>query len=383
MRTLFLLSLFVTVAVGCQEKKSDTQQPPVVPDNGAVIAPPGEVAGSIRGKPFKPDKIQFEGRRLSFRSGKDFFADMEMWFELPLAGDAKLEGKDFTYGGDQFGHPSILVSAKEGKDFPKSDFVWPKDYKLTLHITRHTNKALEGTIDLRITSPPNTHLAGNFTAEVTKSATDALDADDAPYVQGKIAIAGAFKDVSLGAGFVGKATDGKQVSNMVGTRFSSGGGESATSTSFKPQLTSLFNHPKNGLHYKHVKMAPGEHILYVRRDDVPAAWKKVSVKPGDELTVDLTIDPAQMGSLVVTLPDEEVNDKNEWHLALVPFEFDAADFSIQYAFKAADVKAGNKTVTVKGVPAGKYRAVRGKSEATVEVTAGKEATVTLVRAGAK
>jgi hypothetical protein len=43
------------------------------------------------------------------------------------------------------------------------------------------------------------------------------------------------------------------------------------------------------------------------------------------------------------------------------------------------VKKDQTKVTVKGVPAGKYRAVRGESAAAeVEVVAGKSVTVTLV-----
>jgi len=74
-----------------------------------------------------------------------------------------------------------------------------------------------------------------------------------------------------------------------------------------------------------------------------------------------------------------VNDASEWSLALVPPEFDRSDMWTRSAFDAARVKTGTKTVTVQGVPAGKYVAVRGKSEAEVEVAAGKTAAVTLVR----
>jgi hypothetical protein len=41
------------------------------------------IAGMIQGKPFAPDKITLQGSRLSFRQGKEFFADMEITFSLP------------------------------------------------------------------------------------------------------------------------------------------------------------------------------------------------------------------------------------------------------------------------------------------------------------
>ena len=141
-----------------------------------------------------------------------------------------------------------------------------------------------------------------------KPAVDTPNPADAPSVQGKIMIVGDWKEESLTAGFVGKGADGKDHSNSCGLTFSSlGGGESVTSETFKPQLTSIFNHATNGLGFKHVKMAPGDYVVYVHREKVPAAWKKVTVKEGDQLTSDQTIDPAKMGSIVVTLPDEEAN----------------------------------------------------------------------------
>ena len=52
-----------------------------------------------------------------------------------------------------------------------------------------------------------------------------------------------------------------------------------TSLSFEPQITSLAN-TKTALTYRHTKVAPGEYVVYVRRDDGLAAWKKVTVKAG-------------------------------------------------------------------------------------------------------
>jgi hypothetical protein len=221
---------------------------------------------------------------------------------------------------------------------------------------------------------------------IQKTAGDSPNAA-APSVRGKILLLGEWQQESLAAGFVGKGRDGKNFSNSCGLTFSSsGGGESITSETFKPQLTSLFNHATNGLGFKHVKMAPGDYVVYVRRGKVPAAWKKVTVKEGDQLTVDLTIDPAKMGSIVVTLPDEEANAKMSLinsSLYLIPVEFDGSEMWVRAAFEAGYVEEGNKTVARKGVPAGKYLALRGKSEAEVEVAAGKESAITLVRKESK
>jgi hypothetical protein len=220
-----------------------------------------------------------------------------------------------------------------------------------------------------------------------KTTVDSPKALDAPFVRGKIAIVGEWQEESLVAGFVGKDREGKNFSNSCGLTFASlGGGEWITSETFKPQLTSMFNHATNGLSFLHVKMAPGDYVVYVSRGKVPAAWKKVTVKEGDQLTVDLTIDPAKMGSIVVTLPDEEANATMSLinsSLLLIPIEFGRSEMWVRPAFEAGYVEKGNKTVARKGVPAGKYLVLRGNSEAEVEVAAGKESAITLVRKESK
>ncbi len=382
MRLRFLFPFLMLAAAGCQDKTPDPAPAPpggppaAAPTTKTTPGPAPALAGSISGKPFTPDKVTFEGGKLSFRKGKEFFADMEIAFDLPKAPGEKLDGKEWTFGGDNFGHPPVTVAAKAGDELPKTEFVFPKDYTMTLKITKHTSRALEGTIDLRVANPANTHLAGPFAAAVEKGPAEAPDADDAPYVKGKMAIAGEWKKANLTAGFVGKGADGKNHSNGGGTNFTPGGNEWMSSTTFKPQVTAAFNSAADGPAFKHVKMAPGEYLVYARRDNVTAAWKKVTVKAGDQLTVDLTIDPAKAGTVVVTLPTPVADDFSDG-VSLVPADFDRADQWLLQSFRAGEPKKGDKTVTLKGVPAGKYVVVRGASEAPVEVTAGKETAVTL------
>jgi len=222
---------------------------------------------------------------------------------------------------------------------------------------------------------------------IQKKAVDLPTAADAPFVQGKITLIGEWKEEVLRAGFVGKGKDGKNVANGCGLTFESfGSGESMTSETFRPQLSSIFNHAGSGLSFRHVKIAPGDYVVYVRRNEVPVAWQKVAVKEGDQLTFDVTIDPAKMGSIVVTLPDEEANAQLSLvnsSLVLIPMEFVQSETWIREAFEAGYVQVGNKTVTREGVPAGKYLVRRGKSEAEVEVAAGKESAITLVRKESK
>jgi hypothetical protein len=375
---------------GCQDKK--TEAPPPVAASPAVSTTPGTnasasatgpVAGTIMGKPFTPDQVLLEGKSLSFRKGKDFFPDMEIKFDLPRGDDKKPAPDEWKLGGGKFGDPAVHVSDREGKDLPKMEFAFGTDYTMTLRFTKRTAKTVEGVIDLKMTKPANTNLAGTFTATVKKTATDPLDADDAPYVRGKVTVAGPWKTEKLSVGFVGKGADGNSHSNHIGSNVTSGEPTWMTNSGFEPQITSLTNDEKAGLMYRHTKVPPGEYWVYAKRGDVMAAWKKVTVKAGDQLTEDLTIDPAKTGELVVTLPDAEVAEKDNWHLSVIPTEMNAEGLGWEYAFNAAEVKAGTKTVTVKGVPAGKYHVVRGQSEADVEVVAGKSTKVDLIRVAPK
>jgi hypothetical protein len=378
--------LILLAIVGCEEKKGAGPAPGQTDPQPKVETPalPAEVSGSIRGKAFQPDHVALEGHKLSFTKGKDFFPDLEITFDLPGPSDAPLAGKEWTLGGaNHFDHPFVQVANKEGQGLPQTEFVNPADYSLTLKITKQTPKSVEGTIDLRCSKPPNTRLTGRFSATIARSAADRPDADDAPFVFGRIAVVGKWEKESLTAGFVGTGPDRKIYSNGAGTTFTPGDNSFATSTTFKPQLTSIFNSALNGPGFKHVRMAPGDYLLYVRRGEVLAAWQKVTVKAADQLTVDLTVDSAKMGSVEITLPDEEATDKSESRLYLVPQEFAKSDLWLRNEFTAANVKAGEKKVVVQGVPAGKYRAMRGKSEAEVEVAASKSVPVTLVRSDSK
>ena len=102
-------------------------------------------------------------------------------------------------------------------------------------------------------------------------------------------------------------------------------------------------------------------------------------RPPKPSFVNLSIDPAKTGGLTVTLPDAEANDKVRRPLLLIPADIDLPGKAWHDAFQAAEVQPGDKEVSVVGVPAGKYRAVRGKSSAEVEVVTGKTATVALIR----
>jgi len=391
MRSHATLLLTLLALAGCEPKKEappggTTPGPTGVPDpalGGRVAAPPtaGPVQGTIGGQPFAPDSVTVEGRSLAFTKGKGFFPDMQIKFDLP---DGPLEGKQWSFGGNQGANPPVIVAAKKSKDdLPQTEFNFGPDYAMTLTVTKQTAKELSGTIQLRANKPANTTLRGTFSATRKKTHDDALDADDAPYIQGRITFTGDWAEAKLAAGFVGKTAAGKPVSNMAGTAVKKGEGGWASSLTFEPQVTTFFATPQAGPGYRHTKLAPGEYVVYVKRNDVPAAWKKVTLGAGGQETADLVIDTGKVGEVVAAVPESEVRDSRPGGLCLIPAGLDASDSWVRSSFGAAEVKKGETKITVKDVPAGKYRAVCGKSSADVEVTAGKPVKVTLVGDGPK
>jgi hypothetical protein len=253
-------------------------------------------------------------------------------------------------------------------------YVSPTDYDMTVRFTRHTRDAAEGLIDLTVKNPKGTALKGHFTAAYRKTPAAPLGPDDAPYVHGKIVLTGAKKTENLAAGLVGLRDDGTPFSNEAFFPVDVGETLFSSTPGLAPgQLSSIASNMA-GLAYRHVRVPPGDYLVYVRRDLIMSAWKRLQLKAGDQQTIDLTIDPATTGEVVVTLPPAA-----ESSLALVPLNANLPDLGVgseQY-FNVATVKAGERKVTVSGVPAGKYRAVRGTDGAEVEVIAGKSTPVTL------
>jgi hypothetical protein len=204
-----------------------------------------------------------------------------------------------------------------------------------------------------------------------------LDAKDTPYVQGTIIMNGPWPDEWLVAGFVGKGADGKRYSNGAVGKFSPGSNAGTTSSSHGPQLTSVFGNGQQGVGYRHVKMPPGEYLIFVERNCVKLlAWKRVTVKPGDQLRVDLTIDPAKAGSLVVTWPEKNPFNSDGRPLALDPVELDGSGLIPSDSDPLVFVKNGVDTITLTGVPAGKYHVRSLWRGEDVEVKPGTETQVT-------
>lgn len=380
--------VMVLLALGCQDKKpagpsTSTESPPtettrVATTTTAGPAPsnPGPpLEGSIEGKPFRPDNVSIEGGFFAFRQ-KGQATESTIQFMLPAQDGTSLAGQEWMFGG-KVDDPVLVITRPDRAD---STDVFGPDYTMTLRLTKHTRDSAEGVIDLTVKKPTGTFLKGAFKAIYRKGPTAPLGADDAPYVQGKIAVSGAKKTEKLAAGYFGTGADGKPYSNEVG--FPLDIGKELSTHAESPQNLSQVSwlaSTENAITYRHLNVPPGDYLVYVRRDTVMSAWKRIKLKDGDQQTADFAIDPATTGEVVVTLPDSGAKGPADTSLALVPLKADLPELGVgsEHYFNVATVKEGEKTVKVSGIPAGKYRAVRGTDEAEVEVVAGKSVAVTL------
>lgn len=384
---------------GCQDRKADgpavvdvTGGPAIAvsataPAPATTAAPevdrpgPRPLTGSIAGQPFRPQDVSMEGMKdgslLMFRQTLEG-GEASIQFLLPVPSGDQLAGRDWKFGGN-LGDPVLIVTRSKAE--PAN--VFGPDYTMTLRVTRQTREKVEGDIDLTVKNPADTALTGSFRAAYRKSPTDPLEPADAPYVHGTITIQNPKKTEKLAAGYVGVGADGKPYANEVGFPVDVGQtGYAPIPSPQRPSQVSWLSSTPDAIRYRHLNVPPGDYLVYVRRDTILSAWQRIQLKAGDQRTNDFTIDPAATGEVVVTLPATKAKDPAESSLALVPLKADLPELGLgsETYFNVATVKPGETTITVPGIPAGKYRAVRGTDVAEVEVVAGKAVSVTLAPA---
>jgi hypothetical protein len=395
MRCRWAIFIPLLFALGCQDKRQGLPPPGITTASGepsttteatptvtaskattAPAAPSASLEGEIAGKAFRPDQLSFDGTQIgtvaSFASKTD---TLSLFFPGPEG--EKLEGKVWQLGGKIEDPP--ITHSQAGRQ-AREDILGP-DYTLNVRFTRQTRDSVEGEIDLSATEPLTVRLKGSFRAAYHGSPTAPLGPEDAPYVHGKISIQRAKKTEKLGAGYVGIGTDGKPYFNEAGFPVDVGmGGFATVPNSEKPTQQSSLASTEEAITYRHLNLPPGDYLVYVRRDSIMSAWKRIQLKESDRQTIDLTIDPATTGTVEIALPESVAKSPAETSLSLVPNKADlpALGLGSEQYFSVATVKMGETAVKVSGIPAGKYRAVRGSDEADVEVVAGKSVSVTLV-----
>jgi hypothetical protein len=397
-----LLGLAVALAAGCgggsapAEPKTplaDNPNPQPADPNKGTPAPPAEMwvldpakhsipeaaaSGRLAGQPFAP-QAEIQGDTLTFRTLKDGRTERELSIKLSAELAKKAEGLKLVVKPDQPSGPEVpevMTNVPDRKD-PSPFVSYAGGYGLTLELGKKANGKRPGKVYLALPGDDKSYLAGTFTAEWVRPLTEPPGTDDAPFVQGKVNLAGdAGTDVRVG--YFGLPKEGQPVLDLlqmsVGTP-----GVVGQSDHNKPRVTRLVAGDKDRpARYEHTKLPPGRYLVFAAVPNGPAAWAWVTVEPGGQLTADLTLDVSKTGGLEVTLPAGTPGP-----VYLVPTDDPAKplpDTQVPTAAFSMGLTAEpkeNKAAFARLGP-GKYEVRAGELSAVVEIAAGKTETVELM-----
>jgi hypothetical protein len=339
-------------------------------DLKAMDPPNTPAAGRIGGQEFRPDRVEYDGNILTFRQGKDFFADRE----IKLMGFTEAGLNQVATPDKEFGVPQVHVSWKQpGGTLPETQMHLSK-YALKLEVGKPQGGRVPGKIYLCLPDQAKSFLAGTFTL-------DAASIGGAR-ITGRVTIKGdASKTIKLSASYLGHDASGKLHSGHCGFSFQPG------FTGFVSSFASRLESSKeDGITFRHDNIVPGTYLVLIAWDDRSLGWQWVEVKGPGEVRIDLTIDPAALGELEVTLPAKT----KERRVRLLPLDKDgrlpdkagrasalAMQLSNYVQATSTEAPMGQDRVTFPGVRAGTYRVLAGEAAADATVKAGQTAKVTL------
>jgi hypothetical protein len=151
-----------------EPKKGDASEVKWTLDLDEMKVPNTPVSGRLRGKEFKPDKVTLQVGFLTFRQGKEFFADAEVKLSLFLKFGESVENKTYEIPAldtVRVGIPHISAATKEPSDrLPKTELFSSK-YALKLSFGKAEGGMIPGKIYLSVNDTGKTVLAGTFSVK--------------------------------------------------------------------------------------------------------------------------------------------------------------------------------------------------------------------------
>jgi hypothetical protein len=346
-------------------------------DPAKHVVPATAATGRLRGKTFRPDRVELEGNRLVFRQGKDFFADLSVEITLDQKANPAAGMKLIVRPAQQWtdGVPMLLVSASSDKGLPDTKFV-NEGYALTLELAKVDKGKSNGKVYLVLPDAEKSYLAGTFTVARKRSMSEPPGAEEVPFIRGTVTPP-LKKGQSVSVGYVGlPAGGGNPVSDLAGGQVfgDDGNGGGVRSMTFAPRAATVRFEKFTPL-FDFTNLPPGRYLVFARVKDGPVAWAWAEVAAGGRATADLKLDAAKTGTVEVKGATGQAG------VHLVPADLtpslgeafiDQLVFSLGLEGEVKDGKA-----TIQNVPAGKYLVRAGQLRAEVEVMPGKTTTVEL------
>jgi len=406
-------------------------------DPAKHIVPSAMVTGAAGGVAFKPEAL-IEGDELIFQTMKAGTSVPDHEIRLKLESSANphpFESRKLTISQDMpVGPevPEILVSSANGK--PN---LFPNGYALTLELGVRQEWKVPGKIYLCIPNEEKTILAGVFIASYPRQPTEPPGPDDLPYIKGSVAVIGAAPNTMLRVGFIAsnwemgsvnvdlrepanpirwqrtkagfKLTDqslanlkNENVPESILAKLDPLKNKELSLDDFVGETIKLLSADERGLfqnlilHYartpittliagdgKNVpsryelsRLPTGRYLVYTTLEPVgPAAWKWVTVLPGETHTVDLTIDTTQTGGVEVGVPLVAVKN-----VQMVPADKPDVHMLDRTLFDICNMELGRfglekpivaRKALCKNLAPGRYEVRAGGQTRIVEIIAGK------------
>lgn len=244
-------------------------------------------------------------------------------------------------------------------------------------------RILPGEISLVLPNATGGNLSGNFIAAVPRDWNLLPTPDETPAVHGDIVLADGLAEQTVVAGIIGfgAAADGARhpddarhhhthVSTMLG-RTTGGDG----------QIESMLHREEGAAlaTFQHLFLVPGPYLVYASVNRAIVDWRWVDILPDSVRSIDLAMDAAQAGDLMV-LPPAVPSDAESMRVArLLPLGPEVPSSLDDSALLGAGISAGTGSAPwhIEGLRAGEYLLSWGDSQDRIEVRPGERTTVQL------
>ena len=272
-----------------------------------ITIPDSAVSGIIGDQPFEPDTFLWDSDSLSLQVGNSFIPRNAVKISYFFPGDAVTPGQTFVWSKtDEF---------LPGKRFPnviiRSDNLvqWvPDSYDLVLQMGDVNEKGqVTARFHLQTNEEPGAKITGSFTVTAPDVLSQLPQAWHRPWVVTRLQLPD-HREHKVKVGFVGLTPTGKWKSNSAGTTLQKGEPGTASSLTFRPQVSTIASAENIGPHGRHIHLVPGTYVFYATKGQHNAQWKVVEITPDSAEELSFVFSPSGAGSLAVSVPDAKDKD---------------------------------------------------------------------------